>query len=401
MKKIAIIREGKNPPDSRTPLAPAQCRDLQNKNPELEIIVQSSPSRCFSDDEYAEINIPVAPEVQDADILLGVKEVPVENLIPGKTYLFFSHTIKKQPYNRKLLQEIIRKKIRLIDYECLTDEKGIRVIAFGKWAGVVGAHNGLYAWGRKTGKLDLKRAFQYPDYAAMKNDYLKTEIPQLRILLSGDGRVAGGAVEVLDFLKIKRLTPDEYLNISTLSEPVYVQLSPKDIYREQKGKPFDLKEFFGQPQNFICDFKKWYACTDLFINAIFWDPRTPRYFSFEEMNSPDFTIKTIADISCDINGSVPATIRASTIESPVYGFDPHVQIETAPYLPHSIDIMAVDNLPNELPRDASESFGEIMADNIIPELLQPSSAMIERATIAKDGKLTSRFEYLSDYVNGK
>ncbi len=399
-KKIGIICEGKIPPDSRVSVVPVQCHLIQESHPDVEIEVQSSDVRCFEDKEFEARGIRVVKEVSDCDILLGVKEVPVEQLVTEKTYLFFSHTIKKQPHNRKLLQEVIKKKIRLIDYECLTDEKGIRVIAFGRWAGIIGAHNGLYTWGKKTGKLLLKRVIEYKDFAELKENYRAIIVPPLRIIITGDGRVANGCVEVMELLKIKRVSPEDYLR-NSFHDAVYAQLSPRDIYTHQSGKKFDLQEFFAKPQNFDCDFKRWYRQTDLMLNAIFWDPRAPRYFTLEEMRSPDFKIKAIADISCDINGSVPATLRATTIAEPVMGYDPVKQIDVAPFQPNTIDIMAIDNLPNELPRDASESFGEIMTHIVIPELLKPHSEMIERATIAKDGNLMARFEYLGDYLERK
>lgn len=399
--RIGIIREGKIPPDSRVAISPKECRELLDKFPQVQIKVQSSPGRCFSDEEFKRLQVEVVEDVSDCDALVGVKEVPIEQLVPGKTYFFFSHTIKKQPYNRKLLQEVIKKKIRLIDYECITDERGIRVIAFGRWAGIVGAHNGLYTWGKKTGKLQLKRVTDYKDYAALKIDYSTLSIPPVRIAITGDGRVANGAAEVLDILKIKRVTPEEYLKNSYDGEAVYVQLAPKDMYGHKEGKPFDLQHFFKHAEEYKCDFKKWYSRTDLLMNAIFWDPKTPRYFTLEEMNAPDFRISAIADISCDIGGAVPATTRVTTIADPVMGYDPQTQKETTPYQPHSIDIMAIDNLPNELPRDASESFGAIMVNTVIPELLEADSPMIERATIAKDGNLNGRFEYLRDYLEGK
>lgn len=399
--KIGIIREGKTPPDSRVAISPKECKRLLSQLPSLEIKVQASASRCFLDDEFVAEGIPVTDAVSDCDILLGVKEVPVEQLIPNKTYLFFSHTIKKQPHNRKLLQAVVKRKIRLIDYECLTDEKGIRVIAFGRWAGIVGAHNGLYTWGRKTGKLLLKRVIDFKDFEGLKGYYRQITVPPVRTAITGDGRVAGGAMEVLELLKIKRVSPEDYLKETFAEEAVCTQLSPKHVYSHKSGKPFDLHHFFKMPEEYNCDFKKWYGKTDLLINAIYWDTKAPRYFSLDEMRSPGFKIKTIADISCDINGSVPATLRATTIADPVYGYDPQSQKETAPYLPHTIDIMAIDNLPNELPRDASQSFGEILANIVIPELLKPQSGMIERATITKDGNLTERNEYLRDYLEGK
>lgn len=400
MTKIGIIREGKEPPDSRVPLTPAQCHALLDRYSNLELVVQSSAHRCFNDREYLDAGIEVEDQVDNCDILFGVKEVPVNQLLENKTYLFFSHTIKEQPYNKKLLQAIIAKNIRLIDYECLTDEKGIRVIAFGKWAGIVGAHNGLWAWGNRSGLLQLPRVVEMKDFEALKRAYQKIiGVPPIRITITGDGRVAHGAVEVMDLLKIRRVTPDEYLN-DHFNEPIYVQLSPGDLYANRSGKEFELSDYFDNPQDYSCDFQPYYGKTDLMINAMYWDPKAPRFFSKEEMRSPKFKIKTIADVSCDIEGSVPATLRVTTIESPVLGYDPASETESTPYNDDVIDIMAVDNLPNELPRDASTSFGEQLSHHVIPELLSEKSKMIEHAVIAEKGRLGQHYQYLSNYITG-
>ena len=400
MTKIGIIREGKTPPDSRVPLTPRQCQELQDKYASVELAVQSSSNRCYTDQEYLDAGISVVEQVDDCDILFGVKEVPIEQLIEDKTYLFFSHTIKKQPYNRKLLQTIVAKNIRLIDYECLTDEKGIRVIGFGKWAGIVGAHYGLLAWGKRTELLQLKNVNEFKDFESLKIMYSDVQVPEVRIVITGDGRVANGAVEVMNLLSIRKVTPEEHLN-NDFHEPVFVQLSPKDIYEHQDGKAFDLHHFFDSPQEYICDFKRYYSKTDLMINAIYWDPRAPRFFTKDEMRSPDFCIKTIADISCDIDGSVPATIKTTTAEDPVFGYDPVSETEQSPYRDNVIDIMAVDILPNELPRDASQSFGEQLVGHVIDELLFEKGDMIRRATIAENGHLGQRYRYLQDYLEGK
>jgi alanine dehydrogenase len=397
MIKIGIIREEKNPPDRRVAIIPSQAYQLMVQYDELLIKAAASAHRCYTDDEYREMGVPVKEHVDDCAILLGVKEVPVDKLVANKTYLFFSHTIKKQPHNRKLLQEVLKKKIRLIDYECLTDERGERIIAFGRFAGIVGAHNGLMAYGNRTGYFHLPRAFTFRNLNALFAYYKQVTLPPVKIVITGGGRVARGAMEVMFHLNIKRITSEAFLK-NTFNEPVFVQLDSDDLYFRKDGRRLPVEDFYQNPQEYICNFKPYYQTADIMINAIYWNPAAPVFFTRQEMKSSSFKIKTIADISCDINGSVPATIRATTIENPVMGYNPHTESEELPYQPHVIDIMAIDNLPNELPRDASECFGEKMLSVVVPELLKPYSSMIERATIAQNGKLTDRFAYLSDYV---
>ena len=209
--KIGIIREGKNPPDSRVPLVPQQCAHLI-KNEEIDLVVQSSSIRCFKDEEYANLGVPVVQEIRDCDVLLGVKEVPIEQLITDKSYFFFSHTIKEQPYNRKLLQAVLAKNIRLMDYEVLTNKKGQRVIAFGYFAGMVGAYNGLMTYGQRTGTFKLKRMYQCYDYASAKAQFAYVKLPPIKIVLTGTGRVASGSVKVLKDMGIAQVSPADFLD---------------------------------------------------------------------------------------------------------------------------------------------------------------------------------------------
>ncbi len=400
--KIGIIKEGKTPVDTRVAIPPEICRQLVLTFGDLEIEVQSSPQRCFSDLEYATAGFEVKESVKNADILLGVKEVPVQDLISGKTYLFFSHTLKKQDYNRELLRSILQKKIRLIDYECLSDQNGIRVIAFGRFAGIVGAHNGLFTWGKKTGKLQVPRIHLFRDLTAATAYYSELSVPPLRILVTGNGRVAKGAVEVLNAMGIKKVKPEEYLD-NEFDEPIFVQLDCDQLYRKPGQTEFDFEHFFKHSDEYESIFLPYTRATDLMINAIYWDPKTPPFFSILEMCNPDYKIQVIADITCDIapDSSIPSTIRPSSIAKPVYGFDPVSSKETTPYSINSIDMMAVDNLPNELPRDASIAFGKQMLDSVFTELIKPESEMIKNATIAENGKLTEKFSYLQDYVDGR
>ncbi len=396
--KIGIIREMKSPPDSRVVLTPDQCARLLQQYPQLDIAVQASPNRCFADAEYTAAGIPVVNDVADRQILIGVKEVPIPAIIPHRTYLCFSHTHKKQLYNRPLLKAFIEKGVKLVDYELLTDDSGARVIAFGHFAGLVGAHNGLLTWGRRTGKLHLKRAKDYTDYAAMKADYENITVPPVKIVLTGSGRVATGAKEILDLLRIKQVSVAEYLAIDEPTEAVYVQISTGDIY-QIPGRPFEFSHFVKNPSEYVSMFTAFYKSTDLLINAIYWDPKAPRFFCLEEMARPDFRIRTIADITCDIGGSVPATLKATTIAEPFMGYDPQTQQETEPFQPSSIDIMSIDNLPNELPRDASCAFGEQFMHHVLEELIGLRHGdMVARATICENGQLGRDFKYLGEFL---
>lgn len=395
--KIGLLREHKSTPDTRVPLTPAQCRELSNLYPNVTLKVQASPYRCFSNAEYRDQGIEVVESMEDCDVLMGVKEVPVERLIAGKTYLFFSHTIKAQPHNRKLLQEVLQKGIRLVDYECMTDVRGVRVIAFGRWAGIVGAHNGLRAYGKRTGLYVLPAVHSLKDYQALKELYAEMRLPPMRIVVTGTGRVARGAVEVLDHLRIRHLEPQEFLS-TYHAGPVYTQLFNHHMYQRREGGGFHREEFFEHPELYESCFAPYTRKSELMVNCIYWNPEAPRFFSLKDMAEDQFRIRTIADISCDINGSVPATTRVTTIADPVMGYDPKTRKEAPPYGPDTIDIMAVDNLPNELPRDASEDFGNMLIDHVWEELLRGGGRMMDAATIARGGRLTEGFGYLDGFV---
>lgn len=401
MIKIGIIREGKVPPDARSPLTPEQCAEAQVELP-LRIVVQPSPVRSFKDDEFRAHGVTLQEDLSDCDVLIGVKEVPLDQLMPDKTYLFFSHTIKKQPHNRGLLQTILERRIRLIDYEVLTNERGERLIAFGFYAGIVGAHNGLWTWGQRSGQFHLPRLFQCHDYAEALAAYEKLNLPPLRIVLTGGGRVSSGAAKNLKDMGIRQVAPVAFLQ-QDFQEPVFTQLHAQDYVVRRNDQPFDKKHFYAHADEYQSAFAPYYRRADLFINGIFYDKKAPAFFTVEEMQQPDFQIKAIADITCDImpGASVPSTIRASTIVDPVYGFDPATGEECAPYQQHAVDIMAIDNLPSELPRDASAFFGRQLLERILPELLKGyDSDVIRRGMIAEKGQLTSEFDYLSDYVAG-
>lgn len=400
--KIGLIREGKTPSDARVLLTPKQCSYLTKQFQNLSIVVQPSDVRCYKDAEYHTEGVTLTEDVTDCDILMGIKEVPIPLLIPEKKYFFFSHTIKKQVHNRKLLQAILQKKVEMIDYEVLTDEKGNRLIAFGRFAGMVGAHNAVMGWGHRTGKFMLPRMKDFHDYVEAQATYRDTKLPFMRAIVTGTGRVANGAAQVLRDMGFRQVSAQDYLTQQFRGRPVFAQLSAADYARRRDGKPFDKDEFYAFPARYESFFAEYYRCTNIFINGIFYDAKAPMFFTRAEMRSPMFKIKIIADVTCDIvpYSSVPSTLRASTIADPFFGYDPLRGIETDPFRPYTVDMMTIDNLPNELPRDASAFFGEQFIENILPQLLEDvHSSIIERATVARNGYLTPRYEYLTDYVN--
>jgi alanine dehydrogenase len=402
IKKIGIIREGKKPVDRRVPLIPAQAAAVRERYSSLEIICQPSKIRCYSDDEYHQAGIALAEDITDCDVLMGVKEVPIDQLIPGKTYFFFSHTIKEQPYNRELLKAILKKNIRLIDYETLTNPRGQRVVAFGRYAGLVGAYNALWTYGKRYNLYTIKRAHECFDLQELKEELKKVKLPAVNIVLTGGGRVAKGAMEILSALGLQKITPARFLE-EDFTYPVYTQLNTRDYNKTVDGRPFVRDEFYAHPENFTGDFLKYTRSADMLIACAYWDPRSPVLFEREDMMRSDFKLRVIADITCDIEGSIPSTKRASTIEEPVYDYDPSGDAIDPPFSDEgNISVMAVDNLPCELPRNASEDFGNEILNHVLPALLDnDSEGMIARATITEHGKLTPKYAYLQNYVDGK
>lgn len=398
---MGILRETKTPPDRRVPVTPFQCRSMLDQYSGLELAVQPTRLRCYGDHEYKEVGIPLQEDLSACDILLGVKEVEVETLLEQKTYLFFSHTAKKQPYNRELLRSVVEKKITLVDYEYLTGKNGERVVAFGRWAGIVGAYNGLRAFGMRTGTFRLKPASECMDLTALKDQVARLDPGRTRVLVTGGGRVAGGALEILEAAGIRGVAPEDYLR-EDYPETVYTRLDPWHYTRRKNGALFNFNHFVDHPEAYENQLLPYARRSDVLVACHFWDPRSPVMLTREALAGGTVPIHTIADISCDINGPIASTIRASTIADPFYGYDPRTGKETEPFLKESMTVMAVDNLPGELPRDASADFGKALMQQVIPELLGiRDTGMIHRATIAGAGQLNAPFAYLKDYLEGK
>jgi alanine dehydrogenase len=399
MIRIGLIREGKIPADNRVALTPAQCKWIHRNSSDVEVTAQSSGVRCFPDREYENAGVKVKEDISECDILMGIKEIPVEQLLPGKTYLFFSHTKKKQPQNQKMMQAILDKKITLIDYECLEHEDGQRIIGFGFFAGVVGAHNGMMAYGNRTGLYKLDRVYKQRSFRELIHTYFGMRLPNVKIAVTGSGRVAHGILEIMNLMGIHEVEPDDYL-VRRFAYPVYTQLKGADLYTRNDNGKYKRLEFHEHPELYHCDFLPYAQQTDILLNGVYWDKNVPRLFEKENIHADTFIIRTIADITDDKGGSVPVNLGDQTIEEPVYGIDRTTLQKTEPYLPNSIDIMAVGNLPNELPRDASRYFGEQLIKHVLENLVGEGSPIIERATMVRNGKLTPHYEYLKEYASG-
>jgi saccharopine dehydrogenase (NAD+, L-lysine forming) len=398
MLTIGLIKEGKSPADNRVALTPAQCKWMNKNVPDVQVVVESSPNRCYSNEEYTKAGIQLVADLTHCDIILGIKEVPYDKLIPNKTYLFFSHTIKKQEHNKKLLQTILEKNITLIDYECLKHEDGQRILGFGFFAGIVGAHNGIMCYGNRTKEFSLARVYQQKDFRSLINSYFGLKLPNIKIAVTGSGRVAHGVLEVMNLMGIHEVEPDDYLE-RQYSYPVYTQLKGANLYEHKETGKYNRVHFHENQNDYKCKFEPYCYETDILMNGVYWDEDVPRLFEKEWIQKNDFRIKTISDITDDENGSVPINLGDQTIENPVYGVSKNTFTKTEPYLKDGIDIIAVGNLPNELPRDASRYFGEQLIKHILDDVIKGGSATIENATIAKGGKLTLHYTYLDEWVN--
>jgi alanine dehydrogenase len=398
MIKIGLIREGKIPADNRVAFTPSQCKWVQKNFTAIKFVVQHSNDRCFSDREYTLAGIEVMEDISHCDILMGIKEVPVAELIPEKIYYFFSHTKKLQLHNRKLLQAIIKAKITLIDYECIEHDDGTRILGFGFFAGIVGAHNGMMAYGERTGSFHLDRVNSQKDFRHLIHTYFGLKIPNIKIAVTGSGRVAHGVLEIMNLMGIHETEPDLFLN-KKFSYPVYVHLKGADLYENKKTGKYDRQHFHANPEKYKSLFNNYISVTDILMNGVYWEKNIPKLFELKDMGDKKFNLKTIADISDDFNGSVPCNICDSTIEDPVYGVDKKTSSLSKPYLPGSVDVMAVGNLPNELPRDASRYFGEQIIKFILNDIVGDGSEVLNNATIVKKGKLTKPFKYMEKYAS--
>lgn len=399
--KIALTKERKTPPDKRVVLSPEICKEAIQLYPDLEIKVESSDIRIIPDEAYQKEGFEIRTDVSDCDVILGVKEVPIHALIPNKKYFFFSHTFKKQPYNRKLLQTILAKNIELYDHEVITAQNNARLIGFGYYAGIVGSYNGIRTYGLKYDLFDMPKSKDLPDKVALIKELHKINLPAIKILLTGTGRVGNGAKEMLDAMYIKQVSVESFLT-EQFEEPVYVQLDVLDYNRRKDGVQKDMFDFFDHPEEYDSDFKRFTRIADFFIAGHYHNDAAPDFYTVNDTQNPKFNIKVVADISCDIGSPISSTLRASTIANPIYGYNPKTGEEADYKVETNLAVMAVDNLPAELPKDASDGFGEMFLEHVIPAFFDDDkNGILQRARMTQNGQLTERYKYLQDYVDGE
>jgi len=399
--KFGIIKERKNPPDRRVVFSPSELVRLKELYHEASVAVESSDIRIFSDIQYKSLGITITDDMSDCDVLFGVKEVPVENLIPNKSYFFFSHTIKKQPYNQKLLKAILENNIDLYDHETIVDENNRRLIGFGKYAGMVGVYNGIRAFGIKFELFKLPKAETLAGKEALIMQLKRITMPALKFVITGTGKVGSGAREILEAIKIKEITVDNYLN-KNYTQAVFVQLDVIEYNKRIDGEVRDFNDFVSHPDEYVSDFEKFTKVSDIYFAGHFHGTNAPMILTKEMLNASDCRLKVVADISCDVKGPIACTLRSSTIEEPIYGYFPLEDREVDVFHPAAVVVMAVDNLPCEIPKDASEGFGEQFMEHVIPAFFNgDKDGILQRAKITENGKLTERFAYLQDYVDGK
>jgi len=406
---LSILREARID-ENRAPFSPTQISNLLDKFPNLRILVQPSKRRCFKDENYLKAGAQITDDLSSADIIFGVKEVEISTLIKNKTYLFFSHTNKVHQYigkvindkaiiyKKELLKEVIKKNITLIDYENLRDVsgEGYRYLGFGRFAGIIGTYNTLNLYLKLYGKQLLPRAFEVNHYEEVKKLINKQNFNKIKILLTGSGRASKGAIEMLKHANIKQVTLNDYLE-KKYDEAIFCNISAKKHVAKKDGKTFSDQDYNLNPHEYNSKVKNYLFDTDMFIACHYWDSKFPKLFSPKQINEFK-NLKIIGDITCDINGSVPTTIRSTSIAKPYYSIntDSMKEMELGN---KGIAIMAVDNLPSELPRDASEEFGSSVISEILPYLIDKDDGRINRATTASNGKFCSKFTYLNDFIN--
>jgi alpha-aminoadipic semialdehyde synthase len=432
---IAIRREDKNRWERRVPLTPAQVTELIQQHG-LAVLVQPSTIRAFSDDAYTAAGATMQEDLSPAQVVLAIKEIPPELLQPGKTYLFFSHTIKGQPHNMPLLRCLLELGCQLIDYERVVDEQNRRLIFFGQHAGLAGMIDTLRALGQRLAwegianpLAELRPTYEYADLPTAQSaireigqriveEGLPVELTPLVIGLAGYGNVSRGAQAILDLLPIRQVSPAELPRL-TEREDLDRNVIYKVVFKEEdtvepivKGQSFDLPEFFQRPERYRSKFDRYLPYLTVLVNCIYWDTPYPRLLTKAAARqlysgNPPPKLRVIGDISCDIEGGIEPTVKATSPDKPTFVWNPETDTAIEGVAGRGPVIMAVDNLPCELPIESSTSFGEALLP-FIPALAAcdfsspfdacPLPPELKRATIVYHGELTPEYRYLEQFL---
>lgn len=401
--KIGLIRETKNPVDNRVALSPQQVASLNGRFPEHEIVVQSSSIRAFSDKEYEMAGVKVVSSLDDCDVLFGIKEAKIDSLIPDKHYFFFGHIAKMQEYNRPLLQAFMQKHITFCDYEYLVDDNNIRVCAFGWWAGVVGVYYTLRGYGLKHRLYELPKPDRRFTLDQLLANLKGVQLPKVKLLVTGAGRVSQGAQYVLDNIGAVKMNEQDYLATESVEKLSYTVSDVDKLVKRKDGQAFSWADFTKNASAYESDFMRWAQRTDVLVCAHFWGPDAPVYLSEDDLRKNDMRIRMIGDVTCDIKGSIKSTVRPATHAEPYYDYNPVTEKDETPFSSdNNITVMAVDTCPNALALDTSEYFGRMLTEHVFEPLLKgEESAVINRSMILNEGKLTERYAYLKDFAEGE
>ena len=433
MKTLGIVKETKNKWERRVPLNPSAVKELIRKG--FEVIIQPSNNRIYKNEEYRSVGAKLSENLSRCDFIIGVKEIPMDVLIPEKPHLFFSHTIKGQDYNMPLLQKILDEKITLFDYEKIEDEKNRRLVFFGKFAGNAGMVDTLHGLGQrlkqqynlKTPFLKIKHSYEYESVQdaiehlkiigkEIEENGLPKEITPLNIFLLGYGHVAVGCQEILAALPIVEIVPNKLAKHSQNynDNKIYLSVFKEEHLVERKdGGKFSLPDYFENNSAYKSRLEQYLPYCSVYMNAIYWTPECPvflpnSYLKTIQDEKPKLII--IGDITCDIAGSIQATVKETSPDNPVFVYDPKSKKETDGYEGEGFAVMAVDNLPCEFPREASDTFSNSLKPFMEKILLNDYSQSIEKsdlpeeikkACIAHQGKLQPDFEYLGEYLAAK
>ena len=407
INSIGIIKESR-PDESRAPIAPSQVSQIIEQYPGINIFVQPCDKRTFKNEEYEKYGAKILDNLNNCDLLFGVKEVDVNLLIPNKTYVFFSHTYKlnKETLSnaqgtpgmdkKELLRSILSKNIKLIDYENIRASNGTRYLGFGRFAGIVGCYNTLNLFLLQNDFQPLARAHKINDYERIIKNLSEVRFPNFKLLITGDGRVNRGVQEVLEFTNIKKISPKEFVE-NNYQNPVYCNLDTKDYVIHKTSKPFELQHFIEFPKEYEATTFEYLKEADLYISAHYWEPSSPKIFTKEQIKQFS-KLKIIGDVTCDVDGSIPTTIKSTTIEEPNFYLNTETFLETNKSK-NNLAIMAVDNLPSELPKDSSTEFGNGIVNEVMPFILGKDDGRILNSTIADKGSFLEKYNYLEDFIN--